>query len=683
MDETQKIPAWSEQIKRLWDQDTAAKLPLRVLILGSAPLLMQKDLTESLTGRFKMLRLTHWSSFEMNAAFGWDLDRYIFFGGYPGAADLVEDEDRWKRYILDSMIETTLSRDLLQLNRVDKPALLRQLFSLGCSYSGRILSYTKIVGQLQDAGNTTTLAHYLELLDAAGMLTGLNKYAGQRIRQRGSSPKFVALNNAFIAAQSEYGFETARGTPACWGRLVESAVGAHIVNECRTRGLEVYYWREGSHCQSFSVARSRSGSHTDLAQPQTYRRIARDTMTRLHFLVILLPAISSAQWVRSDYTPAIHDFPVSMVVRDSTILMLTSMNNLYRSADNGSHWSSSGSINQSFGGFQLIEADSTLYAAEAGGIGISTDWGATWQIRDSGMTNPGTVSVTKQKGVLLAGTLGFGLFRSTDNGIRWTNVPSPAVGPDVQRFSSTSTDLYLSATVTGASRSTDQGSTWTVVNDTLFGPLASVDSLVLAAGAQGMFRSANSGKTWVESDSGLGSSARLVFNLFLENDTFFAGTFRRGLFASGDSGKTWKSVSVDHPTFYTNSMCALNGYLVVGDVDSGVWRRPLSEILTSAEAPSPAAPAGFELAQNYPNPFNPATTIRYALPAQSRVHLEVYNTLGQVVAELVNGDQPAGWNSVTWNPAIASGVYFCRLEAAPVTDPARRYVAVRKLITLK
>jgi predicted AAA+ superfamily ATPase len=242
----------------LWDEDSASRLPLKIVVLGSAPLLIQKGLTESLTGRFEVVRLTHWSFSEMKAAFGWDLDQYVFFGGYPGAADLIQDEERWKRYILDSMIETTLSRDLLQLNRIDKPALLRQLFTLGCSYSGQILSYTKLVGQLQDAGNTTTLAHYLELLGTAGMLTGLHKYAGQKVRQRGSSPKFVTLNNAFISAQSELGLEQAKEDPAYWGRLVESAVGAHLVNEARSMGYEIYYWREGEREVDYVVKKGTS-----------------------------------------------------------------------------------------------------------------------------------------------------------------------------------------------------------------------------------------------------------------------------------------------------------------------------------------------------------------------------------------------------------------------------------------
>jgi uncharacterized protein len=245
IDEVQKISDWSEAVKRHWDEDTRAHVPLKVLILGSAPLLILQGLTESLTGRFEVTRSTHWSYGEMRDAFGWSLDQFIFFGGYPGSADLITDENRWKRYILDSMVETTLSRDILQLQRVDKPALLRQLFNVGCSYSGQILSYTKIVGQLQDAGNTTTLAHYLDLLGRAGVMVGLRKYAGQAVRQRGSSPKFQVLNGALVTCQSELSFARAKSDHKYWGRLVESAVGAHLVNESYSSGYDVYYWREG------------------------------------------------------------------------------------------------------------------------------------------------------------------------------------------------------------------------------------------------------------------------------------------------------------------------------------------------------------------------------------------------------------------------------------------------------
>ncbi|MCX6071832.1 MAG: ATP-binding protein [Chloroflexi bacterium] len=244
LDEIHKIPGWSESVKRLWDEDTRARRSLKVILLGSAPLLMQQGLTESLAGRFETVRLPHWSLGEMRDAFGWSLDEYLFYGGYPGAAPLIHDPARWSRYILDSLIETTLARDVLLLSRVDKPALLRRLFQLGCSYSGRVLSFTKMVGQLQDAGNTVTLAHYLELLSAAGILTGLQKYSGETVRQRASSPKLQVLNNALLNAQSGLALPDARSDPEFWGHVVESAVGAHLANAAAVGACQLFYWRD-------------------------------------------------------------------------------------------------------------------------------------------------------------------------------------------------------------------------------------------------------------------------------------------------------------------------------------------------------------------------------------------------------------------------------------------------------
>jgi predicted AAA+ superfamily ATPase len=194
----------------------------------------------------------------MRAAFGWTLDQYLFHGGYPGAAPLVGEPTRWARYILDSIIETTVARDVLLLSRVDKPALLRRLFQIGCSHSGQILSYTKMVGQLQDAGNTTTLAHYLELLAAAGMLTGLQKYSGKAVRQRGSSPKLQVLNTALWTAQTGLTLKEARADHEFWGRLVESAAGAHLANAAAAGVCELFYWRDGNHEVDFVTRAGRT-----------------------------------------------------------------------------------------------------------------------------------------------------------------------------------------------------------------------------------------------------------------------------------------------------------------------------------------------------------------------------------------------------------------------------------------
>ena len=258
LDEAQKIPRWSETVKRLWDEDSRARRPLKVVLLGSAPLLMQQGLTESLAGRFEVTHLPHWSYTEMRAAFGFTLEQYLYFGGYPGAAALIQEPQRWKRYLLDALIETTIARDVLLMTRVDKPALLRRLFELGCRYSGQVLSYTKMLGQLQDAGNTTTLAHYLELLGGAGMLTGLQKYAGNTVRQRGSSPKLQVMNTALMTAQSGLSPDEARVDSEFRGRLVESAVGAHLANAAAGGACELFYWREQSREVDFVVRAGRT-----------------------------------------------------------------------------------------------------------------------------------------------------------------------------------------------------------------------------------------------------------------------------------------------------------------------------------------------------------------------------------------------------------------------------------------
>ena len=244
IDEIQKIDNWSEVVKILWDADARNKINLKVILLGSSRLLLQQGLTESLAGRFESTYMGHWSFLEMQQAFGWDVNQYTWFGGYPGSAELISDEKRWKAYVQNSLIETSISKDILMLTRVDKPALMKRLFELGCTYSGQILSYTKIMGQLTDAGNTTTLSHYLNLLDTAGLLVGIEKFAKDIIRKRSSSPKFQVHNTALISAQSAELFEGVVTKPDEWGRIVESAIGAHLINYSHQEGFTVNYWRE-------------------------------------------------------------------------------------------------------------------------------------------------------------------------------------------------------------------------------------------------------------------------------------------------------------------------------------------------------------------------------------------------------------------------------------------------------
>ena len=246
IDEIQKIDNWSEMVKREWDEDTRKQVNLKVVLLGSSRLLLKRGLTESLAGRFELIRLGHWSYQEMHDAFGMDLEEYIYFGGYPGAAHLIGDEKRWRKYIKDSLVAPAIEKDVLMTSNIYKPALMKQLFELGCGYSAEMLSLTKLMGQLQDAGNVTTLASYLEILDQCALLTGLQKYAHDDARKRSSIPKYQVYNNALLTAYKGRSVLADRIDPMLWGRWVESAVGAHLLGMAEEADYQVYYWRESA-----------------------------------------------------------------------------------------------------------------------------------------------------------------------------------------------------------------------------------------------------------------------------------------------------------------------------------------------------------------------------------------------------------------------------------------------------
>ena len=246
VDEVQKVSNWIEVVKKEWDTDTFNETDIKVVLLGSSSLLIQQGLTESLAGRYEATYIPHWSFAEMNEAFGMSVEDYVWFGGYPGSASIMGDEQRWKRYVRDSLIETSISKDVLMLTRIDKPILLKRLFEIGCLYSAQILSLTKVQGELMEKGNITTLGNYLGLLDSAGLLCGLEKYAGDIIRKRASKPKFQVYNNALMSAQDVLGLNEVRRDGKAWGRYFESAVGTHLLNASKTSDFNLYYWNDNS-----------------------------------------------------------------------------------------------------------------------------------------------------------------------------------------------------------------------------------------------------------------------------------------------------------------------------------------------------------------------------------------------------------------------------------------------------
>lgn len=289
IDEIQKIPEWPDMVKRLWDEDSFNGVELKVVLLGSSRLLLQKGLNESLMGRFELLNVGHWTYPEMRDAFGFSVDDYILYGSYPGAADMRQDEKRWRSYVRDAIVEPSISKDILQMELVAKPALLRQVFMLGCAYSARILSYQKMLGQLQDAGNATTLAHYLRILGEAGLVCGLEKHYAEVVRSKASSPKLAVCNNALASALSSYTFDELRSRGDLWGHLVESAVGAHLLATSSKDGVKIKYWNAGAREVDFIVCRGgriaafevKSSSVTSVSGMHAFKKIHPDAKVYL------------------------------------------------------------------------------------------------------------------------------------------------------------------------------------------------------------------------------------------------------------------------------------------------------------------------------------------------------------------------------------------------------------------
>ncbi len=306
VDEVQLVPRWSTVVKGLWDDMRPADVDMHVLLLGSSPLLMQKGLTESLAGRFELTRATHWSFEEMNDAFGVSIDQFVYFGGYPGSADLIADPSRWRAYVQASLIEPSIAKDVLQMGRVDNVELLRRLFELGSRYSAQELALIKIRGEL--GGHTNTLADHLVLLRHASLLSGLQKYAGQVVRQRSSVPKFQVHNNALFTANATYTFEEAQADRSHWGRLVESAVGAHLINSADV-DTKVFYWRDGDFEVDYVVERRGKlvaievkSAATTSAQAASHRGL--DEFCRRHpgarRLLVGTPSLPWGEFLRSD-----------------------------------------------------------------------------------------------------------------------------------------------------------------------------------------------------------------------------------------------------------------------------------------------------------------------------------------------------------------------------------------------
>lgn len=304
IDEVHKVNNWSEAIKKEWDWDTFHDINIKVVLLGSSRLLLKDGLTESLAGRFELIRMSHWTYEEMHEAFGLNLNQYIYFGGYPGSAQYIKDEKRWRSYIKDSIIAPAITQDILMTKTIYKPSLMQQLFFLGCTYSGEEMSLNKILGQLQDAGNVTTLANYLNILDETRLLKGMQKYARDNARKYNSVPKLMVYNTALLSALSNTKYEQVYTAPKTWGRWVESAVGSYLLAKADELDYKVYYWRDRDEEVDFIIdyygkltaIEVKSGRRTT----NTGLQVFKDSFNPEHALVVGSDAFPLEEFLRID-----------------------------------------------------------------------------------------------------------------------------------------------------------------------------------------------------------------------------------------------------------------------------------------------------------------------------------------------------------------------------------------------
>jgi predicted AAA+ superfamily ATPase len=237
LDEVQKVMQWSDQIKALWDAEKRKRSSFRLVLLGSSSLSLMRGLEESLAGRFEVISVPHWGLDESMRAFGYGIEEFLVYGGYPVSARFADSYDRWRDYLKNSIIETVIGKDIMRQGTVRKPALFRQAFELLCAYPAQEVSYNKLLGQLQDKGNTDLIKHYIELFEGAFLFKALHKYSGSKIRQKASSPKILPLCPALYSYQSG---EKDLFDPEVRGHVFEAAVGAELA---KLPG-ELYYWRD-------------------------------------------------------------------------------------------------------------------------------------------------------------------------------------------------------------------------------------------------------------------------------------------------------------------------------------------------------------------------------------------------------------------------------------------------------
>lgn len=304
IDEIQMVSQWSSVVKSLWDEDTDANRNMQVIVTGSSSLLLTKGLHESLTGRFELHFCEQWDLVECEAAFDYSLDEYLFFGGYPGSAPLIGNKQRWLEYVQNSIIAPSIAKDVIALQSIHKPAVMQALFTLGAAYSGREVSYRKLLGQLDDAGNATTIASYLDLLSKAGLMSGLQKFSEQLVKTRASSPRLVVHDTSLMVASYGQYRDFLLTDPDRKGHLIESAVGAYLIKRAKREGFEVFWWRDGEAKVDFVIQSGRDCTAIEVKSGRIKNRRGLDAFAArfkcTHSLVVGSNKTSLDAFLRGD-----------------------------------------------------------------------------------------------------------------------------------------------------------------------------------------------------------------------------------------------------------------------------------------------------------------------------------------------------------------------------------------------
>ncbi len=238
IDEIQKIPQWSETVKKLWDAGIRNHRPIKCVLTGSSSLSLQNGLTESLTGRFELIQANHWTLDQTLAIKKMSLNEYLTFGGYPGSYRFLNNLQRWSSYMTQSIVETVITKDILTQAHVKSPALFRQAFYMFSSVPAQVISYHKLLGQLQDKGNIDLIKYYLYLFENAFLIKTIHKFSNNEIKKKGSSPKIILMAPALSSFHRLDNLDE-----TAYGRIFESMVGAEFIKA----NLEIFYWSEGDY----------------------------------------------------------------------------------------------------------------------------------------------------------------------------------------------------------------------------------------------------------------------------------------------------------------------------------------------------------------------------------------------------------------------------------------------------